>query len=481
MIVKNITIFWFRCDLRLSDNPGLFAAAVNENCLPIYVLENNHAVSEAMGSASRCWLHHSLTALDCSLDKRLNIFQGDAKEVLSSLIDKLPIKAVYWNRGYEPSRMRIDSEIEKILEKKEIECKSFSASLLWEPWTVLKEDGTPYKVFTPFYKRCLTRDKQRNLSEPANLRNCVSKSGLSLSIKDLKLLPYHNWHVAMISHWTIGESAALKKLDAFIENSLPEYKGGRDFPAQRATSYLSPHLHFGEISPNQIVNKVHSLSNYSDSEHFLRELGWREFSYHLLYHFPDIPESNFQEKFDLFPWKSPSKKMLKAWQKGYTGYPIVDAGMRELWQTGYMHNRVRMVVASFLVKNLLFHWHHGRDWFWDCLVDADLANNSASWQWVAGSGADAAPYFRVFNPILQGEKFDPNGEYTRRYVPELERLPNKYLFKPWEAPNTILKAAGVELGTTYPKPIVNLMESRNDALTAFKFLKGEESPKSLTL
>lgn len=273
--------------------------------------------------------------------------------------------------------------------------------------------------------------------------------------------------------WHIGEKAASKKLSNFLEHGLLGYKEGRNQPASKHVSHLSPHLHFGEISPNQVwqeAQKTRSPRFATDLNHFLSELGWREFSYNLLFHVPNLPWKNFQKKFDSFPWQY-NPKALKAWQRGQTGYPLVDAGMRELWQTGYMHNRVRMVAASFLVKNLLMHWHHGESWFWDCLVDADLANNSASWQWVAGSGADAAPYFRIFNPVTQGEKFDPDGIYTRALVPELGRLPSKYLFSPWKATDTVLKQAGVKLGVTYPKPIVDLAFSRERALDAYAMLK----------
>ncbi len=294
------------------------------------------------------------------------------------------------------------------------------------------------------------------------------------SIENLNLLPSAKWNKSIESCWEIGEKAAHEKLVSFLDNGLKNYKENRNHPFKKNVSRLSPHLHFGEISPNQawysaqIKNMDQGYT--ADVDCFLSELGWREFSHSLLYHFPNLPSKNFQSTFDNFPWTE-NNEYLTAWKTGQTGYPIVDAGMRELWQTGYMHNRVRMIVGSFLVKNILLHWHHGRDWFWDCLVDADLANNSASWQWIAGSGADAAPYFRIFNPITQGEKFDPEGQYTRHFVPELSQLPNKYLFKPWEAPATILKACKIDLGKTYPNPIINLKESRDRALQAYKKIR----------
>ena len=268
----------------------------------------------------------------------------------------------------------------------------------------------------------------------------------------------------------IGEKGAYKRLEHFISQGLDQYKEGRNFPSKPYVSRLSPHLRFGEISPNQVWHTLVNMGDDKNINHFCSELGWREFSYNLLYHNPDLPKRNLQSKFDNFPWQE-NRMALKAWQKGQTGVPMVDAGMRELWQTGYMHNRVRMIVGSFLVKNLRLHWHHGERWFWDTLVDADLANNSASWQWIAGCGADAAPYFRIFNPITQGEKFDPNGDYIRSYVPEISNLPNKYLFCPWEAPASVLDSSGIKLGQTYPEPIINIRVSREKALEAFKSLK----------
>ena len=289
----------------------------------------------------------------------------------------------------------------------------------------------------------------------------------------MQLLPDIPWHKKMEQYWQPGETGAHKRFEEFLDNGLKDYKEGRNYPARSNVSRLSPHLHFGEISPRQVWQDICARMIADrcerDGEHFLSELGWREFSYNLLYHFPELPRINLQKKFDRFPWRN-DIDALKAWQRGQTGYPIVDAGMRELWGTGYMHNRVRMIVGSFLVKNLLLHWHHGEDWFWDTLVDADLANNSAGWQWIAGCGADAAPYFRIFNPVTQGRKFDSQGIYVRRYVPEISQLPDKYLHSPWEAPQEVLTQAGVRLGENYPAPIVDLKQSRERALAAFKYL-----------
>jgi deoxyribodipyrimidine photo-lyase len=458
---KKITIFWFRQDLRIADNPGLYAAALQGKVLPIYILDDDTPGEFKLGGASRWWLNHSLNKLNQDLKNNLNVYTGQPKKILLNIIKENNIDAVYWNRCYEPWRIKQDTEIKLQLKNMAIDCESFNASLLWEPWQVLKSDGTPYKVYTPYYKNgCLQAIAPRQpLPKPKKL------DLIKINDSHINLLPKTNWYESLASTWAIGEKAAHKKLDYFLEHYLSGYKKNRDYPAKPNTSRMSPHLHFGEISPQQIW---HTVNHYEDdAQFFLRELAWREFSYYLLYHFPDLPRKNFQAKFDTFPWKN-NKKYLRAWQQGQTGYPIIDAGMRELWQTGYMHNRVRMIVASFLVKNLQIHWHQGESWFWDCLVDADLASNSASWQWVAGSGADAAPYFRIFNPVIQGEKFDKEGEYTRRFVPELAGLPNKYLFKPWTAPASVLNAAGIILGKTYPHPIVDLKQTRENALLAWK-------------
>ena len=477
---SNITIFWFRQDLRLMDNPGLAAAISNGPIIPIYILGSGKAEDFTdLGSASKWWLHHSLFELNKSLDHQLNFFIGDPIQIILDLLKDNNIGSVYWNRCYEPFKIKTDTELKLKLKDLNIDCKSFNGSLLWEPWEILKSDGSPYKVYTPFYRNgCLKGAVPR---KPLSLNkkdlkiaklNDKSKK-LRSNLDQLKLLPKINWDQQMSKIWNIGEHGAQLQLKKFLHNGLIGYKNYRNYPAKPNVSKLSPYLHFGEISVNQIWYDARNYMEMNeDLDHFLSELGWREFSYYLLYHFPNLPTKNFQSKFDKFSW-SHNKKLLKAWQTGSTGYPIVDAGMRELWQTGYIHNRVRMVVGSFLVKNLLLHWHEGQKWFWDCLVDADLANNSASWQWVAGSGADAAPYFRIFNPITQGEKFDQEGTYTKYFIPELGKLPAKYLFKPWEAPKDILNQAGIVLGKTYPKPIVSLEVSRNKALQTYQSLSSQ--------
>lgn len=468
---KSIIIHWFRKDLRTADNPAFFQASELGTILPIYILDNVNAGDHDLGGASRWWLHHSLVSLNESLNGLLSVYVGEPKKILIDLISQQNVKAIFWNRCYEPWQIARDMQIKNELNKLNIEVQSFNGSLLWEPWEILKSDNTPYKVFTPYFRKgCLNATPPRQpLPKPTNLKY-QSDINNNMSIDDLELLPKIRWDKQLKPHWKIGEKHAQKKLDKFLDNGLNNYKERRDFPAKDYTSRISPHLHFGEISPNQIWYSAKSIEDNDDLDHFLSELGWREFSYYLLYHFPELPRKNLQTKFDKFPWKK-NLNALKKWQQGQTGYPLVDAGMRELWQTGFMHNRIRMIVGSFLVKNLLLHWHHGEEWFWDCLVDADLASNSASWQWIAGCGADAAPYFRIFNPITQGHKFDPDGTYTKRYIPELKKLPGKYLFSPWEAPNDVLLNAEVILGENYPAPIVELKFSRERALEAYQSLR----------
>lgn len=470
-------IVWFRQDLRLADNPALTAAARSGKVLPVYILDDENAGEWKMGGASRWWLHHSLKSLDESLGGKLVLLKGDAFKILGELAQKTGAQAVYWNRCYEPWRIKRDKLTKATLKDLDIECESFNASLLWEPWDVLKSDGTPYKVFTPYYRKgCLSKEPPREpLPKPKKLELAAHKGESLASLGLLPSKPEPRWDKKMERYWDIGEKGALKALHHFIDHGLKDYKEGRNYIARDNVSRLSPRLHFGEVSPNQAW---YAARHKGEVEHwnagvdtFCAELGWREFSYSLLYHFPALPRKPLQQRFEKFPWVY-SDKNLAAWQQGQTGYPIVDAAMRELWETGYMHNRARMVVGSFLVKHLLLNWHAGEEWFWDCLCDADLPNNAASWQWIAGCGADAAPYFRIFNPVTQGEKFDETGEYVRRYVPELARLPDKYLNRPWEAPEGVLAMAGVTLGKTYPKPIVDHGEARERALTAFGKTKG---------
>ena len=469
---KTKAIHWFRQDLRIRDNPSLYAAAEKGILLPVYILDDFNSGKLKMGAASRVWLHHSLKALNKSLDGHLLILMGDPLHLIPELLKITGIKRICWNRCYEPWRIQRDKQLKEILRYSGVEFQTFNGSLLWEPGVVLKQDGTPYRVFTPFYRKgCLGAESPRlPIVKPPKMALEQELYG-SMKIDDLKLLPVKNWDLKIESQWNICEDAAHDLLDCFLISEMWNYREGRNYPAQKHVSRISPYLHHGQLSPNQVWHAALAKEGgRGNVENFLRELGWREFSYSLLYHFPDLMRSNLQRKFDAFPWSNESP-FLSSWKRGLTGYPFVDAGMRELWQTGYMHNRVRMITASFLVKNLLIHWHHGRDWFWDCLVDADLANNSASWQWVAGCGADAAPYFRIFNPVTQGIKYDPEGKYTRNFIPELARLPNQYLFRPWEAPKTILTDAGILIGKTYPSPVVDMKKTRNDALKAYSSLK----------
>lgn len=470
---KAISIFWFRQDLRLSDNPGLMEASSLGKVLPIYILDDLSPSPFKIGSASQIYLHHSLVSLSQSLNDHLNLYIGDPKEIIFRLIKKYNIENIFWNRCYEPWRISDDAMIEKKLKILKINHTAFNGSYLWTPEEIKKEDGSYYKVFGAYKRKTYFLEPRKPLPRPENLI-LMKDDGNKTTLNHLQLVQQHPWQNKIKEYWNFGESAAQNKLDTFLQNCLSGYKKGRNYPGVDQTSKLSVNLHFGEISPHQIwafVNNIGRLyASEEDVHHFLSEMIWREFSCYLMTHFKGLPSDNFQIKFNGFPWEY-NALFLSAWQSGNTGYPIIDAGMRELWQTGYMHNRVRMIVASFLVKNLMIHWHYGRDWFWDCLVDADLGNNSASWQWVAGCGADAAPYFRIFNPITQGEKFDSEGNYTRKFVPELEKLASNYLFKPWEAPEKILKGAGVVLGVSYPKPIVDLKNSRERALSAYKFLR----------
>jgi len=483
-----LSIVWFRQDLRLTDNPALYEACNNGAVIPVYILDDHNSGEWAMGGASRWWLHHSLSALSDSLGGRLLVLHGDPLTLIPRLVHAVRADDVYWNRCYEPWRIKRDSQLKQQLNDNGTVVYSSNGSLLWEPWRILKDDKTPYRVFTPFYRRgCLNAEPpQQPLPAPRSLDQAVldaTSAGSSAAwLKDrmgqsgidkLGLLPSIPWDKTMAATWQIGEQAAWQRLQQFLNEGLRGYKEGRNFPAQARVSRLSPYLHFGEISPRQVWHEAQSAGTAggmeNDLDNFLSEIGWREFSYSLLYHNPDLPKVAIQKRFNAFPWQK-SDERLHAWQQGRTGLPLVDAGMRELWQTGYMHNRVRMVVGSFLVKNLLLHWHEGEDWFWDCLVDADLPNNSASWQWIAGCGADASPYFRVFNPVLQSQKFDKAGDYLRKYLPELASLPDKHIHTPFNAPADVLRGAGIRLDENYPRPVVELKASREAALAAFKSL-----------
>ena len=483
--VRPPVIVWFRQDLRLSDNPALAAAAAaGRPVIPLYILDTESAGRWAPGGASRWWLHHSLEALSRSLTERglrLVLRRGAAGPVLERLIAETGARGVCWNRLYEPWAIRRDDAIRAALQAEGVAVESFNAALLFEPGNVLSGSGAPYRVFTPFWRACLAADPPAPpLPEPVfGDAAAAARPVRSEPLDSSGLLPTApDWAGGLRAAWQPGEATAQRLLQAFLANGLHGYAAHRDRPDLVSTSRLSPHLHFGEIGPRQIWHAVHALSAVGDGpaddgpRKFLAEIGWREFSYHLLHHFPDLPEAPLQPRFAGFQWED-NPAALRAWQRGRTGYPFVDAGMRQLWQTGWMHNRLRMVTASFLVKHLLIRWQAGAAWFWDTLVDADLANNNAGWQWVAGCGADAAPYFRIFSPIAQGEKFDPRGDYVRHYVPELAGLPDRWIHRPWEAPQEVLRAAGVRLGETYPHPLVDHATARRKALEAYEVVKAE--------
>jgi deoxyribodipyrimidine photo-lyase len=476
-----VSLVWFRNDLRIADQPALQAAVARGGVvIPVYLHAPEEEAPWSPGGASRWWLHQSLRSLGAtleSLQSRLIIRAGNSLEQLQALVKETGASAVFWNRRYEPVVTARDTAIKAKLRAAGLLVESFNGALLHEPWTVQNQSGKPFQVFTPFWKHCLAKpDPAAPLAAPAKL-NSPSRWPKSVSLAELELEPKIKWAEGMRAAWQPGEAGAKKQLDRFLGAAFADYTDKRNRPDLMGTSRLSPHLHFGEISPRQVWHAVqrHAEKNNFASwrtSQYLAEVGWREFAHHLLHHFPHTPTEPLREDFKKFPWRKDAE-FLRAWQKGQTGYPIVDAGMRELWTTGWMHNRVRMIVASFLVKDLLLSWRDGAVWFWDTLVDADLAQNTLGWQWTAGCGADAAPYFRVFNPRSQGEKFDPHGAYVRKWCPELARLPDEYLHQPDQAPPEILGRAGVVLGETYPAPIVNHAIAREVALEAFAKLKGK--------
>lgn len=466
------SIVWFRNDLRTEDNPALNAAARSgAPIIALYVLEETKEL-RTMGAAWRWWLSGSLHTLAEKLLARgvpLVLRRGDPKKIVADVARSENAGTVFWSRRYEAAEAKLDTQIEKHLLANDCAVETLNASLLNEPWSIESKAGGPIRVFTPYFKASEERGNPRDVAGTPRKLN-AAKAPKSEKLDDWKLEPSKpDWASDMNSAWTRGEDGAQERLKDFLAEALKGYADHRDRPAIDGTSRLSPYLAHGEISPHQIAAALPARGR--DAEKYRAELGWREFSYHLLHHFPDLPRKNFQRRFDAFPWRD-DNKALKRWQRGLTGYPIVDAGMRQLWRTGWMHNRVRMVCASFLIKHLLLDWRLGEAWFWDTLVDADHANNAASWQWVAGSGADAAPYFRVFNPVLQGEKFDPDGSYVRNFVPEIAGLPNDFIHKPWAASPLELAAGGVTLGKTYPEPIVDHQQARERALSAFQSLKG---------
>ncbi len=467
------SLVWFRLDLRLDDNPALRAARQRGGpVVPVFVWAPHEEGAWAPGSASRWWLHQSLHALGEQLRRvgsRLVLRVGDTLPMLQALAKETGAGAVFWNRRYEPAVVARDAAIEATLRSAGLTAQGHNANLLFEPSEVRNKQGRPFQVFTPFWNHC------RALPPPPTpLR---APPGLpvpgawppSAPLGELELEPAIDWAAGMREEWSPGSVGARERLARFLAGRIGRYAEGRDMPGREGSSSLSPHLHFGEISPRTIWHRTCRKEGVAElpqgAEVFLKELVWREFAHHLLSHFPDTTDAPLRTEFAAFPWRRDAHA-LRAWQRGRTGYPLVDAGMRQLWSIGWMHNRVRMVVASFLVKHLLLPWHDGARWFWDTLVDADLANNTFNWQWVAGCGADAAPYFRIFNPVSQGERFDAEGDYVRRWVPELARLPAPWAHKPWEAEDDVLAAAGVRLGETYPYPIVDHASARTRALEA---------------
>ncbi|OCP01038.1 MULTISPECIES: deoxyribodipyrimidine photo-lyase [unclassified Ensifer] len=466
-------IVWFRKDLRLADNRALAAAAGEGAVIPLYIREPVESGNGPLGAAQLWWLHHSLEALGGRLAQRglqLILRSGDPLDVIGDLARATGADRIYWNRRYDPAGIATDAPLKKTLVAQGITAESFAGQLLHEPMRLLTTTGGPYRVFTPFWRALGSRgEPAAPIDEPHHLA-APQAWPMSERLDDWSLLPKKpDWAATFAEVWTPGEQGAAARLEDFIDGKLDDYKRDRDFPDANGTSLLSPHLAFGEISPSKIWHATARLPAGAGEgvATFRKELAWREFSYHLLFHYPELPARNLNRRFDGFRWMNADDDFTR-WTKGMTGFPIVDAGMRQLWRHGYMHNRVRMIAASFLIKDLLIDWRQGEAWFRDTLLDADPANNAASWQWVAGSGADAAPFFRIFNPILQGEKFDPDGHYVKRFVPELERLAARYIHRPFAAPATALEKAGIKLGTTYPKPIVDHAVARDRALAAFR-------------
>jgi len=473
-------IVWFRDDFRLSDHPALHAASkCGAPVICLYVLDETSDALRApnarsLGGAARWWLARSLRALQESLSaagSALVLRKGPAAKIIAELARETHAGAVFWNEIMQAPHQTVAGQVASALKENGVTSQSFPGDLLAAPVDIRSKEGRGLRVFTPFWRRVqASGGPPKPLAAPDAL--CPGPNLASDSLEGWRLEPVDpDWAGGLRARWQPGETSAQAKLNAFLESGVAGYSIQRDRPDRKGTSGLSPHLRFGEISPRQVWHAARFAAaerpaRSGDIDKFLSELGWREFCRHLLFEVPYIAERNLQPSFDSFPWRQ-DNRALRAWQRGQTGYPVVDAGMRELWHTGVMHNRVRMVAASFLVKHLLIDWREGEKWFWDTLVDADPGSNPANWQWVAGSGADAAPYFRVFNPILQGEKFDPDGAYVRRWVPELAQLPTSLIHRPWSATPLELKTAGVELGKTYPEPIVDHKKARERALAAY--------------
>jgi len=475
------SIVWFRNDLRLADNPALHAATERgAPILCVFVLEHDNGL-RALGAASRWWLHHSLVALAASLEgigARLDVFAGKSGEIVPALVKSVGAAALYVNRRYGAAGAQLDERIEGTVAADGCMVEITNGRLLHEPWEIKTQAGGSYGVYSPYWRAALAAGlPDHPLPTPRALKGAAYPSGgpKRVAIKDLGLLPTKpDWTGGLGEAWTPGEAGAQARLHDFLKDRLADYDKERNRLASKGTSRLSPHLRFGEISPRTIVAALRAKETKATAEgakRFLSEIGWREFDYHNLHYHPDIAETNLHGNFDRMPWVSLPKRDLERWQRGQTGFPVVDAGMRELWTTGYMHNRVRMITASFLIKDLMCDWRVGEKWFWDCLCDADPANNTMNWQWVAGCGADASPFFRIFNPVTQGEKFDPEGEYVRRWVPELATLKGKAIHAPWTLGKDVLEEAGIVLGKTYPEPMIDHKIARERALKAYEKVK----------
>ena len=468
-------LYWLRSDLRLADNAALTAAAAQGPVIFLFVLDDETPGEWRLGAASRWWLHKSLAALSAKVPVVLR--RGRAEMVIADVLAETGAASIHFTRDYAPWSGALERRVKEVAEAAGAACHRYGGFLLHEPEAIRNGAGEPYRVYTPFSKACFAAGEPRPL-RPVPAFTTWTGTPASDRLEDWGLRPTApDWARGFSGLWTPGEDGASRRLAGFIRDGLAHYADERDRPDRDVTSRLSAHLRFGEISPAQCWHAVRAAEVQSGgrlartAEKFLKEVLWREFSYHLLHHWPTLPSEPFRPEFGSFPWNE-DPQALKAWQRGRTGYPIVDAGMRELWATGTMHNRVRMIAASFLIKDLLIPWQEGERWFWDTLVDADIGNNAASWQWVAGCGADAAPYFRIFNPVLQGVKFDPLGAYVRKWVPELARLPDEFIHRPWEAPRLVLSASGIELGRDYPHPLVDHGAARDRALAAFQEIKG---------
>jgi deoxyribodipyrimidine photo-lyase len=474
------TLLWLRADLRIRDNPALAAAAhADRPVIPLFIHAPEEEGAWPPGAASNWWLFHALAELREELEAvglPLVVRRGPSLAAIETLAKAFDVRRIYWSRRHEPAARKRDAALEQSLRKAGLEVRTFNSALLFEPDAVSNRSGKPFRVFTPFWKHVRTLPVSAPVPVATHKLAGPARKPESVPLEDLGLLPETGWDAEFYTQWKPSLEDAADTLESFASRGVVRYRKQRDLPGVEGTSRLSPYLHFGQLGPREVWHAVHEAgaAETGGGYTFLSELAWREFAYHLLYHFPHTPEQALNEAYRDFPWQ-PETAYLRAWQRGQTGYPIVDAGMRQLWRTGWMHNRVRMITASFLVKHLLQPWQEGARWFWDTLLDADLASNTMGWQWTAGCGADAAPYFRIFNPMLQGAKFDPGGDYVRQYVPELAGLPDRHIHEPWEAPATVLDEAGVRLGDNYPQPVIGHREGRQRALDALALNKSRSA------